>query len=137
MPKVCLARTEGRRQRGRDRGQQRNPQQRQRRGVDAPRLGPQPLDLGEHRDSPPVQRDAGLGELDRAQIAVDQPDAERGLQVLEMLGGGRLGHAQHLRRLRHVARLDHGHEHLDRTEQIEVELRTFIRRLHPSAQKFY
>ena len=103
-----------RRQRGRDRRQKCDPEQRKRRGIDAPRVRSQGFDLRQDGKRAAMQRRARLRELDRPLIAVDQRQAQSGLEVLQVLRGGGLGHAQHLRRLGYLACFDDGSEDLER-----------------------
>jgi len=54
----------------------------------------------------------------RVQIAVDQQAFQRTFQLLDVLGHGRLGHAQMLGGTAHAAALGHGDEDFEGAEKI-------------------
>ena len=68
-----------------------------------------------------MQRRARLRELDGPLIAVYQRQAQSGLEVLQVLRGGGLGHAQHLRRLGYLACFDDGGEDLERAQHVDID----------------
>jgi hypothetical protein len=73
---------------------------------------PDPLpELVEHGEAAPDDRLAVLRRLDAPGAALEQPHAERMLEIGDRARDCRLRGAETLRRLRHAAGLDHRHEH--------------------------
>lgn len=68
------------------------------------------VDVGEDRARPFEVGPAGVGEVDAAGGAVEQLDAQLGLQLADLLGERRLGHVEPLGGATEVAFLGHRHE---------------------------
>ncbi|CAM5316237.1 hypothetical protein SALBM311S_08179 [Streptomyces alboniger] len=67
------------------------------------------VDVGEDRARPLEVGPAGLGEVDTARGAVEQLDAEFGLELADLRGERRLGHVEPLGGSTEVALLGHCH----------------------------
>jgi hypothetical protein len=63
---------------------------------DQPEIALGPLQLGQDGVGPPDQRPAGVGEADRAAVALDQPGSGLPLQGGDLLGDGRLAVGERL-----------------------------------------
>ena len=117
-------RHEARRQRGGDRSQYAEAQHADRRGALVAQFGFEVAELVEDARRVAEQQGACLGEPGRAHRAVEKAHAIVLLERCDLLRSGRLRHAQHACRCRHLPGFRHRREDFHRLEQVGARLRS-------------